>query len=123
MSTLVTDKEWDKKWYDERLNVRANRVHVSDDTIRVDLQDGRSISVPLAWYPRLMNAKPAERNNVEIGHFGIHWPDLDEDVSVAGLVLGNRSGESQASLKKWMDHRSAGTRQTVQQLPLPEWAQ
>lgn len=86
----------------------TENVAVSDDTLRVDLSDGRTISVPLAWFPRLQFATPAERNNWRLigkGH-GIHWEEADEDISVEGLILGRRSGESQASLQKWLDQRS-----------------
>ena len=86
---------------------RAQTVAVSDDTLSVDLSDGRTISVPLAWYPRLVHATPEERNNWRfIGdREGIHWPDLDEDVSVANLLAGKPSGESQGSFKRWLEKR------------------
>ena len=85
----------------------AEDVTVSDDTLCVDLSDGRSISVPLAWYPRLLRATPAERKRWRlIGRgLGIHWKDLDEDISVEGLLAGNPSGESQASFSKWLAAR------------------
>ena len=65
-------------------------VRVSEDTLAVDLADGRTISVPLSWYPRLMRATPAQRAKWEIagGGYGIHWPDIDEDLSVEGLLRG-----------------------------------
>lgn len=85
----------------------ATRVEVSDVTLTVELVDGRSVSVPLLWFPRLVDATPAERANWRlIGRGeGIHWPDLDEDISVAGLLAGKRSGESQRSLKRWLELR------------------
>lgn len=85
----------------------AERVTVNDDTLRVDLSDGRSISVPLAWYPRLVHATPQERSEWRlIGRGqGIHWEALDEDISVEGLIAGRPSGESQASLKRWLESR------------------
>jgi len=86
----------------------AENVTVTDDTLSVDLSDGRTIAVPLAWFPRLQFATPRERNNWRLigkGH-GIHWEEADEDISVEGLILGRRSGESQASLQKWLDQRS-----------------
>ena len=85
----------------------AEDVTVSDDTLCVDLSDGRSISVPLAWYPRLLRATAAERKRWRlIGRgLGIHWEDLDEDISVEGLLAGKPSGESQASLGKWLAQR------------------
>jgi hypothetical protein len=85
----------------------AVHVAVSDDTLSVDLSDGRTISVPLAWYPRLAHATPDERNRWRLignGH-GIHWPEVDEDISVEGLLTGKPSGESPASLKKWLESR------------------
>lgn len=74
----------------------------------VDLIDGRTISVPLAWYPRLLHGTPEERNNWRfIGDKeGIHWSDLDEDISVENLLFGKPSGESQHSFKRWLDQRS-----------------
>jgi len=80
----------------------AQDVKVTDDTLSVDLGDGRTISVPLAWFPRLVHGTPKERNNWRlIGRGeGIHWEDLDEDISIEGLLAGHASGESQASFKK-----------------------
>ncbi len=85
----------------------AEDLTVSDDTLCVDLSDGRSISVPLAWYPRLLRATPAERKRWRlIGRgLGIHWEDLDEDISVEGLLAGKPSGESQVSFSKWLAKR------------------
>lgn len=85
----------------------AFRVEISDVSLTVELVDGRSVSVPLLWYPRLVDGTPAERANWRlIGRGeGIHWPDLDEDISVAGLPAGRRSGESQRSLKRWLELR------------------
>jgi hypothetical protein len=90
-------------------DVRAQNVVITADTLIVDLNDGRSISVPLAWYPRLLQGTPEERNNWRlIGNSeGIHWPALDEDISVENLLLGRPSGESQDSFKKWLKNRSA----------------
>ena len=86
---------------------RAQTVAVTDDTLSVDLSDGRTISVPLAWYPRLVHATPEERNNWRfIGDKeGVNWPDLDEDVSVENLLAGKPSGESQSSFKRWLEER------------------
>ena len=94
----------------EIAEARAQRVSLSDDTLVVDLIDGRSISVPLAWYPRLAHGKQAERMHWRlIGEGeGIHWPDLDEDISVEGLLAGRQSGETQASLRRWLESRNAG---------------
>jgi Protein of unknown function (DUF2442) len=87
---------------------RAQKVSVTDDTLAVDLSDGRTISVPLAWFPRLLQGTPQERDNWRFvaGGEGIHWPDLDEDVSVEGLLAGRRSGESQSSFKRWLEKRT-----------------
>jgi hypothetical protein len=84
-------------------------VTVTDDDLIANLSDGRKISVPLSWYPRLADASPEERANWRlIGHGeGIHWPDLDEDVSAANLVLGQPSGESQVSLGRWRRMRES----------------
>lgn len=86
----------------------ATAVDVTDDTISVELSDGRSISVPLSWYPRLEHATSKERKNWKLlgSGSGIHWPEVDEDVSVASIVAGKPSNESQASLRKWLDSRS-----------------
>jgi len=96
MSTLVAE-------------VRAQSLVVTEDSLIVDLSDGRSITVPLAWYPRLVYGRPEERNNWRwIGdREGIHWPDLDEDVSVENLILGQPSGESQDSFRRWLEKRTA----------------
>ena len=69
---------------------RVRNVRFSEDSILVDLEDGRMISAPLAWYPRLLAALPNQLDNWEIaaGGYGIHWPDLDEDLSTRGLLLG-----------------------------------
>ena len=87
-------------------------VSITEDTLNVELSDGRKLSVPLAWYPRLVHATPQERNNWRfIGRGeGIHWEDLDEDVSVEGLLAGKASGESQRSLKKWLAARDKGVK-------------
>jgi len=85
----------------------ATSVCVSDDALTVELTDGRSISVPLAWFPRLSHGSQSERSNWRFiaGGQGVHWPDLDEDISIEGLLGGKPSGESQASLKKWLEQR------------------
>ena len=85
----------------------ATNVVVTDDTLTVDLSDGRTISVPLAWYPRLVHGTPNERATWRlIGRGeGIHWPQLDDDISVEGLIAGKPSGESQASLARWIETR------------------
>jgi hypothetical protein len=85
----------------------AETVTVTEDTLSVDLNDGRTISVPLGWFPRLLHASPEERKNWRLigkGQ-GIHWENLDEDISVEGLLLGKPSGESQVSFQKWLAGR------------------
>lgn len=90
----------------------ATRVAVSDDTLSVELADGRTIAAPLAWYPRLAHATPAERGSWRLigGGLGIHWPALDEDISVANLLAGQPSAESQSSFKKWLAGRVKSSR-------------
>ena len=94
----------------ETAEARAQRVKLTDDVLIVDLLDGRTIAVPLTWYPRLAHGSEAERAHWRlIGEGeGIHWPDLDEDVSVEGLLAGRRSGETQFSLRRWFESRRAG---------------
>jgi len=87
----------------------AVNVLITEDTITVDLSDGRTISAPLAWFPRLEYAGSEERSNWRLigkGQ-GIHWEDLDEDISVDGLLAGRPSGESQDSLKRWLAGRKS----------------
>jgi hypothetical protein len=85
----------------------AQQVTVTDDALVVDLIDGRTVTVPLSWYPRLAHGSPNERNHWRfIGRGeGIHWPDLDEDISVAGLLAGRPSGETQSSFRRWLESR------------------
>jgi hypothetical protein len=106
----------------DRLNAPAAAVRVTDDALIVDLEDGRQVSAPLVWYPRLLHGTRKERANLEIGYYGIHWPDLDEDISIRGLLLGNKSGESQSSLNRWLSYREKGKKVPVKTLPLPSWA-
>jgi hypothetical protein len=86
---------------------RAQSVEVSDDALTVGLDDGRTISLPLGWYPRLLHATADERANWRLiaDGVGIHWPDLDEDISVENLLAGRPSGESQRSFKRWLEQR------------------
>ncbi len=87
---------------------RAQGITITGDSLVVDLTDGRSLSVPIAWYPRLAHGTPAERGEWRlIGNGeGVHWPRLDEDISVSSLLAGLPSGESQQSLKQWLAGRS-----------------
>jgi uncharacterized protein DUF2442 len=92
----------------------AKRVRVTDETLIVGLRDGRSVSVPLKWYPRLAEGRPSERRRWQLigPGIGIHWPDLDEDISLEALLLGLGSNESAASLHRWRaaHRRSANPR-------------
>ncbi len=86
---------------------KIQSLNITDDTLSVDLSDGRTISVPLAWYPRLFNASETERDDwrtISEGE-GIHWEQLDEDISTKNLILGQPSGESQKSFQKWLNNR------------------
>ena len=92
----------------------AQDVKVTDDTLRVDLGDGRTISVPLAWFPRLVHATQEERNNWRLigSGEGIHWENIDEDISIEGLLAGHASGESQVSFKKWLETRNSSRKES-----------
>ena len=96
MSTLVTERE-----------VFAESIRFSEDSMTVCLDDGRALSVPLAWYPRLLHGTITERENFELigDGEGIHWPALDEDISVEGLLAGRRSAETDVSLSRWLQNR------------------
>jgi hypothetical protein len=96
MSTLITERD-----------VFAESVQFSDDSMTVRLDDGRALSVPLAWYPRLLHGNKQEREKFELvgDGEGIHWPDLDEDISIEGLLAGRRSVETDASLSRWLETR------------------
>ncbi len=96
----------------------AVKVTVSEQSLAVDLEDGRSVSVPLAWYPRLVHATQAERDNwALIGEGeGIHWPDLDEDLSVRGIIAGWPSQESEKSFKQWLHAKKEGRPLTLDAL-------
>jgi hypothetical protein len=85
----------------------AQSIHVNDDALMVDLVDGRTVTVPLAWFPRLSHGRPDERAHWRLigGGEGMHWPDLDEDISVESLLAGRRSGETQESLRRWLNGR------------------
>ncbi len=102
MSTSVNDLQ----------AAKALDVSLTDDTLTVDLADGRTLSVPLTWYPRLLHGTPEERRNWRLigAGAGIHWPDLDEDIGIDGLLLGRRSGESQNSLQRWLQRRTKSAR-------------
>ncbi|MBM3747065.1 MAG: DUF2442 domain-containing protein [Acidobacteria bacterium] len=106
MSSLVVEIE----------EARARSASVTREALTVDLMDGRTIAVPLVWYPRLWHGTPQERSRFEIFGDGayLHWPDLDEDLTVAGLLAGRRSGESPQSLRKWLESRKGKPTETDQ---------
>ena len=87
---------------------KAQRVVVTDDALIVDLSDGRTVSVPLAWFPRLLHGTASERHHWRLvgDGEGIHWPEIDEDVSVENLIFGNPSCESQQSFQRWLNQRA-----------------
>jgi hypothetical protein len=84
-------------------------VEVSDEAISLELSDARKISVPLVWYPRLLHGRPEERRRWRLigDGEGVHWDDLDEDVSVENLLAGRRSGESEESFRRWLAARES----------------
>src|SRR5437762_8754671 len=96
----------------ETHEARASHVEISEDTLSVELADGRTIAAPLAWYPRLAHASAEERGSWRLlgGGRGIHWPALDEDISIANLLAGQPSAESQSSFKKWLASRARPNR-------------
>ena len=108
----------------ELLPPRAEQARVTRDSLIVDLQDGRTITVPLSWYPRLHHGTTRERSNWRLiaGGEGIHWPDLDEDISVEGLLAGNPSGESQESFQAWLLAHRKGRSNSVLQPMAPRKA-
>lgn len=100
------------------IEIRAAKVQnviVTDEALTVDLIDGRTLSVPLAWYPRLLHGTSAERNQWELigDGEGIHWLELDEDLSVEGLLLGRPSAESQRSFRRWLDKRATNQKKSI----------
>jgi Protein of unknown function (DUF2442) len=98
----------------EQKEPRARSVAVTEESLTVELVDGRTLIVPLVWFPRLWHGTPEERNHLEIFGDGtyIQWPDLDEDLTVAGLLAGLVSGESPQSLKRWLEERGQKKRKS-----------
>ncbi|MBI4671378.1 MAG: DUF2442 domain-containing protein [Chloroflexi bacterium] len=92
-----------------KFEIKVRHVAVTNDILTVDLEDGRTISVPIGWYPRLAHGTPKERANWEISGagYGIHWGDLDEGLGVEGLLLGKKSNESAESFARWLERRKA----------------
>lgn len=99
----------------EKREAAADSVSVSEDILTVHLVDGRTVSVPLVWYPRLLHASSKERSRWRLigkGE-GIHWPEIDEDISVENLLFGNPSGETQKSFKRWLAARKPKIRSST----------
>ena len=94
----------------------AVRVRIIGDAVVFDLSDGRTVTAPLAWYPRLLQGTAAERRHWQLigGGEGVHWPDLDEDLSVEGLLAGRPSAESQESFDKWLNGRRPRANKRIQ---------
>jgi len=86
---------------------QVDHVHVTDSALNVYLKDGRLVSCPLAWFPRLLHGTPVERNHYELSGDDnvIHWPELDEDIELARLFEGGRSVESERSIQRWLSSR------------------
>ena len=99
----------------------AMTIAVTDDTLTAELSDGRTVSVPLSWYPRLIHATPEERQNWRLigAGEGVHWPALDEDISVEMLLGGWPSGETQSSFKHWLEAKRAGLPVTIHEIRPP----
>ena len=98
----------------EQKEPRARSVVVTEESLTVDLMDGRTIIVLLVWYPRLWHGTPDERNRFDFFGDGayIHWPDLDEDLTIVGLLAGHPSGENPESLKRWLEGRGQKKRRS-----------
>jgi len=94
----------------------ARQVRVTNEALIVELEDGRVVSVPLEWYPRLAEGTAAERRRWELigPGIGMHWPDLDEDISVEAVLLGQASNESAASLRRWRAARQRPANKPLQ---------
>jgi hypothetical protein len=98
MSTFVTERD-----------IFAESAAFTDDSLTVHLDDGRALSIPLTWYSRILHGTRSERKNYELigDGEGIHWPDLDEDISVEGLLAGKRTAETDDSLSRWLQNRQS----------------
>ena len=103
-------ESWHEYFNHEVPAPEAERVIVTEDALTAELSDGRTTTVPLDWYPRLAHATPQERDNWELigpGE-GIHWPDLDEDISATELIAGRQSGEGAKSFRRWLKAKREG---------------
>lgn len=92
--------------------VTIEGVSITKHALRLELNDGRVVEAPLSWYPRLLHGTPKERGHWRLigGGEGVHWPDLDEDISAENVLAGKPSGESQRSFKKWLETRENPSR-------------
>ena len=106
----------------EDCEARIESVRVTRTQIKLSLKDGREVAAPLEWYPRLVHATAKERNNYELsgGGYGIHWPDLDEDISVENVLRGQRSREGRRSFKIWLYQRRRGLKPVLEVLHIEE---
>jgi hypothetical protein len=84
------------------MSISPTTVRFDEHTMWVDLSDGRTLGVPLAWFPRLLRATPAQRERVELSRIGLHWEELDEDISVAGLLAGRRDMTTKTGQAAWL---------------------
>ena len=103
----------------------ATNIRCSAESLTAELVDGRTVSVPLAWHPRLVHATPKERDNWNLEGDGdaIRWPDLDEDILIEGLLVGRRSGESKRSFNRWLRAKKEGRGLTIPELDAHEKAE
>ena len=106
MNTLVNEK-----------SVEPVGVEVSKKVLAIELADGRSVSAPAQWFPRVARGTPKEWANFELLFSGVHWPDLNEDISIEGLLRGEKSGESPASIERWLKYRALEKKEPVTELP------
>ncbi len=107
MNTSINEKE-----------VEPIGATVTAELLTVELSDGRTVAVPTQWFPRLSHGTSKEWANFHLMYGGIHWPDLDEDISVESLLRGEKSGESATSIGRWLNARARGQKVPVPQLPL-----
>lgn len=107
VSTLVDDKK-----------VEPIGVEVTATALTVELSDGRTISAPTEWFPRLAHGTPKEWANFQLSYGGVHWPDLNEDISIEALLRGEKSGESLDSLKRWLAFRARGEKEPILEFPI-----
>jgi hypothetical protein len=98
---------------------RAKKVRVTDERITIEFKDGRSVSVPTKWYPRLLHGNTAERSSYEIWDDGVYWPALNADISYQGILEGKKSGECAKSFRRWMRYHSRGEQELIPTFPLP----